>query len=69
MTVKHSGNAFELVATVCGSDSQYKLVNLATRLQGQAYPIYRTCTVQQFSASDGMSQRFITVRIQSVQSG
>ena len=47
MTVKHSGNAFELVATVCGFDSQSKLVNLATRLQGQAYPIYCTCTVQQ----------------------
>ena len=64
---------FELVATVCGWNYQSKLANLATRLQGQAYAFYHTCTVQQRSSYESLvmaiSQRFTSVRIQSVQSG
>ena len=34
---------FELIAEAYGWDSRAKLVNLKTRLQGQAYTFYRTC--------------------------
>ena len=72
-TFKEWHKQFELVATVCGWDSHFKLANLATRLQGQAYSFYRICTTQQRSTYDSlvtaMSQRFTPVRIQSVQSG
>ena len=61
-TFKEWHKQFELVATVCGWDSHSKLANLATRLQGQAYSFYRTCTTQQRSTYDSlvmaMSQRF-----------
>ena len=63
---------FELVATLCGWDTQSKLANLGTRLQGQAYVFYHTCTVQQCSSYESlvmaMSQNFTPVKIQSVQS-
>ena len=63
---------FELVATLCGWDTQSKLANLGTRLQGQAYAFYHTCTVQQCSSYESlvmaMSQKFTPVKIQSVQS-
>lgn len=72
-TFKEWHEQFELVATVCGWNAHSKLANLATRLQGQAYAFYRTCTVQQRSSYENlvaaMSQRFTPVRIQSVQSG
>lgn len=45
---------FELVATVCGWNSQSKLANLATRLQGQDYALYCTCTVQQRSSYESL---------------
>ena len=38
---------FELVANVLGWSSQAKLVNLITRLQGQAYSFFRSCTMEQ----------------------
>ena len=61
------------MATVCGWNSQLKLANLATRLQGQANAFCRTCTVQQCSSYESLvmaiSQRFTPMRIQSVQSG
>jgi len=72
-TFKEWHEQFELVATVCGWNSQSKLANLVTRLQGQAYAFYHTCTAQQRSSYESlvmaMSQRFTPVRIQSVQSG
>ena len=37
---------FELVAAACGWNERLKLANLATRLHGQAYAFYRTCTSQ-----------------------
>ena len=38
---------FELVASACNWNEQAKLVNLATRLKGQAYSFYRACTPDQ----------------------
>ena len=38
---------FELIANVLGWSSQAKLVNLITRLQGQAYSFFRSCTIEQ----------------------
>ena len=81
---KYSGNAdsepfeewleqFELVASVCNWEGRTKLANLVTRLQGQAYSFYRTCSAQQRTSydalKDALSRRFKPVRIQSVQSG
>lgn len=81
---KYSGNAdtktfkewheqFQLVATVCRWDDRLKLANLATRLQGQTYSFYRTCSQHQRafykSLVTALSQRFQPVRIQAVQSG
>ena len=45
---------FELVATLCGWDTQSKLANLGTRLQGQAYAFCHTCTVQQCSSYESL---------------
>ena len=38
---------YEMAATLGGWDDQTKLVNLVTRLRGQAYAFYRSCTLQQ----------------------
>ena len=38
---------FEFVANVLGWSSQAKLVNLITRLQGQAYSLFWSCTIEQ----------------------
>ncbi len=38
---------FEMVASVCQWDDKAKLANLTTRLRGQAYAFFRSCTVQQ----------------------
>ena len=38
---------FKLVAAACGWNESLKLANFATRLHGQAYAFYRTCTSQQ----------------------
>ena len=63
---------FELVAAACGWNEKLKLANLATRLHGQAYAFYRTCTSQQRSTYSelvaALKKRFTPVRIQSVQS-
>ena len=37
----------DMVATVCHWDQPTKLVNLVTRLRGQAFAFYRTCTPEQ----------------------
>ena len=62
---------FEMVATVCRWDDQAKLVNLVTRLKGQAYSFFRSCTPQQrmsyHSLTTELGKRFTPVRIQVVQ--
>ena len=37
---------FEMIAIVCGWSPQARLVNLVTRLEGQAYAFFRSCTTQ-----------------------
>ena len=62
---------FEMVATVCHWDDQTKLMNLVTRLRGQAYAFFRSCTPQQcmnyHSLTTELGKRFTPVRIQVVQ--
>ena len=62
---------FELVASVCNWDPQAKLVvNLVTRLNGQAYAFYRSCTPSQCSSYEvlvgELTKRFAPVRIQAI---
>ncbi len=45
---------FEMVANVCRWDSQTKLVNLVTRLRGQAYAFYGSCTTATRSNHDDL---------------
>lgn len=63
---------FEMVASVSHWDPQTKLVNLTTRLKGQAYTFYRSCAPHQRSSYDllvaELMKRFTPVRLQSVQS-
>ena len=40
---------FDLIANMCGWNDQARLVNLTTRLRGQAYAFYRTCTPRERS--------------------
>ena len=63
---------FEMIAQMCGWDNQAKLVNLTTRLRGQAYSFYRTRTPCQRSdygmLKSQLKERFTPVRIQAVHS-
>ena len=63
---------FELIANMCGWNEQARLVNLTTRLRGQAYAFYRTCTPKERSEygqlKAKLSERFTPVRIQAVHS-
>ena len=63
---------FELIAETCHWTDQSKLVNLVTRLRGQAYSYYRSCTTEQRSSYPllirALEERFTPVRIQAVQS-
>ena len=63
---------FKLVAEACCWTDQSKLVNLITRLRGQAYSYYRSCTPEQRSSYPllvkALEERFTPVRIQAVQS-
>ena len=63
---------FEMISQMCGWDHQAKLVNLTTRLRGQAYSFYRTCTARQRSDYNALKlqlkERFTPVRIQVVHS-
>ena len=62
----------ELIAEACRWNDQAKLVNLVTRLRGQAYSFYRSCTQDQHASYSALvaalKERFTHVRIQSVQS-
>ncbi len=71
-TIQDWLDQFEMVATMYHWDQHAKLVNLATRLSGQAYAFYRSCTPQQRTSYDAMEsalkKRFMPVRIKAVQS-
>ena len=62
----------ELIGEVCRWNDQAKLVNLVTRLRGQAYNFYRSCTRDQRASYStlvaALKERFTPVQIQSVQS-
>ena len=61
-----------LIAGTCQWSDQAKLVNLVTRLRGQAYSFYRSCTPDQCTSYGtqvaALKERFTPVQIQSVQS-
>ena len=63
---------FEMIAGVCGWSPQAKLVDLVTRLQGQAYTFFHFCTAQQKTSYAllvaELHQRFTPVHLQAVQS-
>ena len=71
-TIEDWKEQFEMVATLGGWDERSKLVNLVTRLRGQAYSFYRSCTMQQRSSYATMMEelvkRFTPVRLQAVHS-
>ena len=62
---------FELVAEVCKWSEQAKLIHLTTRLCGEAFAFYRSCSKQQKASYDSLvvelKRRFTPVCIQSVQ--
>jgi len=62
----------ELIAEAYRWSSQSKLVNLVTRLRGQAYSFYRSCTSDQRTDYNtlvaALKERFTPIQIQSVQS-
>ena len=62
---------FELVAEICRWSKQAKLIHLTTRLRGEAFSFFRSCTKHQKSNYDllvaELKRQFTPVRIQSVQ--
>ena len=62
-----------MIAEVCRWDSKAKLVNMVTRLRGEAYAFYKSCSLQQRGSYEEMTsaltKRFTPVRIQAVESG
>ena len=62
---------FELVAEMHKWNPQAKLIHLITRLRGEAFNFYRSCSKQQKASYDllvkELTHRFTPVRIQSVQ--
>ena len=61
-----------MIANICGWSLQAKLVNLVTRLRGQAYAFFRSCTIQQKTSYvllvAELQKRFTPVQLQTVQS-
>ena len=57
---------------MCQWSEHVQLVNIATRLKGEAYAFYRSCTSTQRASYpllvEQLSKRFTPVQIQSVQS-
>ena len=62
---------FELWGEVCKWNPRAKLIHLTTRLRGEAFAFYRSCSKQQKADYDilvkELTRRFTPVRIQSVQ--
>ena len=54
---------FELVASLGEWDEKTKLVNLVTRLRGQAYAFYRSCTLQQRACYATLVAEFMASRL------
>lgn len=68
-TIKQWLEQFELVAGACRWDDAAKLVKfLVTRLKGQAYTFYQSCTPQQCTSytalTAALTKKFTPVRIQ-----
>ena len=63
---------FELMASALSRSSQAKLVNLITRLHGQAYSFFRSCTMEQRTnyclLVAELRKRFTPVRLPAIQS-
>ena len=63
---------FQLVANACHWDESTKLVNLVTRLKGQAFAFYRSCDPRKRNnyliLAEELRKRFTPVHIQAVQS-
>ena len=63
---------FEMIANVCGWSPQARLVNLVTRLEGQAYAFFHSCTTQQKTSYallvTELHKRFTPIHLQAVQS-
>ena len=63
----------EMIASISGWDERTKLVNLTTRLRGQAYAFYKSCPEQRrrnYAALVAeLTKRFTPVRLRAVQSG
>ena len=63
---------FEMIANVCGWSPQARLVNLVTRLEGQAYAFFRSCTTQQKTSCAllvaELHKRFTPIHLLAVQS-
>ena len=62
---------FELVASVYHWNDRTKLVNLTTRLRGQAFAFYQSCNSQQWNdyktLVSELKKRFTPVSLQAVQ--
>jgi len=58
---------FEMIADICNWSPSAKLVNLITRLQGQAYAFFRSCTTEQHTSYSQLvvelQKRFTPVRL------
>jgi len=63
---------FEMVAEAYGWDAKARLINLTTRLQGQAYSFYRSCSPEQRADYGCLKTELLThftpVRLQAVHS-
>ena len=63
---------FEMIASVCGWSARAKLINLVTRLRGQAYAFFRSCSMQNKTRYAllvaELHKRFTPVHLQAVQS-
>ena len=63
---------FEMIASICGWSAQAKLVNLVTRLRGQAYAFFRSCSTQNKTSYAllvaELHKRFTPVHLLAVQS-
>ena len=63
---------FEMIASICGWSAQARLVNLVTRLRGQAYAFFHSCSTQNKTSYAllvaELHKRFTPVHLQAVQS-
>ena len=71
-TFEEWAEQFEMVAELCHWDEPTRLVNLVTRLKGQAFSFYRSCNTTQRASYSALVEKlkkwFTPVYIQRVQS-